>query len=311
MKMGRTYARAFTLIELLVVVAIIALLISILLPTLSAARAQARSAKCLANLHSLGQGLTLYTNEYRDILVPGRLPVVDNCNWNVNLQGRRKFRPNFLAMTSLGTGVPAFDDPMECRNTTDRFGEAGDRQNYADGTLVCPTAAEWTDERNSSYGYNYQFLGNSRLRDNNNPTSFKYWPVQATRIRYPARTVAVADCMGSAASFAEGDRQEYENNARDVFRYGNEGINLDPPRVDPVIGEMSGFDDPIQTRTAADPRHSGQRASVLFVDGHGDGLTLQTLGYRYAPNGSIGFDGDNTLWTGAGTDVPWTLDFRP
>ena len=64
--------RAFTLIELLVVVAIIALLISILLPSLSRARESAKAVVCMSGTRQVLLSLRMYQDDYNGSL-PGNL----------------------------------------------------------------------------------------------------------------------------------------------------------------------------------------------------------------------------------------------
>ncbi|WP_432799494.1 prepilin-type N-terminal cleavage/methylation domain-containing protein [Poriferisphaera sp. WC338] len=61
---------AFTLIELLVVISIIALLIGILLPALSAARNTARTISCASNMRQVTTALLIYATDNRDSFPP-------------------------------------------------------------------------------------------------------------------------------------------------------------------------------------------------------------------------------------------------
>jgi prepilin-type processing-associated H-X9-DG protein/prepilin-type N-terminal cleavage/methylation domain-containing protein len=77
-----TDRNAFTLIELLVVIAIIALLMGILIPSLSRARKQAQKIACQSNLRQMGIALQTYLPDSRYRLPPSSCHIADpNEHW--------------------------------------------------------------------------------------------------------------------------------------------------------------------------------------------------------------------------------------
>jgi prepilin-type N-terminal cleavage/methylation domain-containing protein len=95
----RAFTGGFTLVELLVVIGIIAVLVSILLPTLARARESAARTQCLSNLRQINVMLVMYGNMHR-----GQIPL----GFNNNGTGACAYgNCNFLSKKATGTDADA------------------------------------------------------------------------------------------------------------------------------------------------------------------------------------------------------------
>jgi prepilin-type N-terminal cleavage/methylation domain-containing protein len=119
--------RSFTLIELLVVVAIIAVLVSILLPALGKARQSARQVQCSANLKQLGMAVLMYADENQKFAVidfanPGNGywgDLSSHARWMVTLGMRWK---NNLGKYDFQNSDSTYISVFGCPNASGRYG---------------------------------------------------------------------------------------------------------------------------------------------------------------------------------------------
>jgi prepilin-type processing-associated H-X9-DG protein/prepilin-type N-terminal cleavage/methylation domain-containing protein len=108
-KLRVTVSTGFTLIEILVVIGIIAILISILLPTVSRARQAAGQIKCLSILRQFAVADHMYLNDSNGFHLPaflGNKPEASNV-WTTNVHFRRALNLRTIEANEVQTPPPS------------------------------------------------------------------------------------------------------------------------------------------------------------------------------------------------------------
>ncbi len=152
--------KGFTLIELLVVVAIIALLISILLPSLSRARELSKRLVCGANIKGIGTSCKIYANEndemwplpaFIDSTQTAKVWWTTSGTGGVGLLGPTMVTGNPFTSVSINTNTTTIS-VTRCFWMLVRSGEVTPKQ------FVCPSSGDQADANNAELYYDFGSL---------------------------------------------------------------------------------------------------------------------------------------------------------
>ena len=263
---GPRLRAGFTLIELLVVIAIIGILAGMMLPALNRAKLAAKSAASLSNLRQLGLGLQMFVMEN-----DSRFPVHSSLASETTALGLPRTRWADYLYPYMNT-VEVYSSPALTPRDKPFMNKP-----FAHTMAPGPTATERTVYY-GGYGYNYQYLGNSRPSGD--------WPPFAARessIQAPSGTVAIGDTQGARQGNPE---HPYGFNGSGVyvidpplgsFRLGSQGSRKTAAGPGAGNAYYEGGDDGSDAHRAMPAPRNGGRVNLVFVDGHTESLRPEIL----------------------------------
>lgn len=130
---------AFTLIELLVVVSIIALLISILLPSLGRARDQAKATVCLSHVREVGRAMSYYEADHPGFLPPYNIlrPITNTLADSINVPYWFQYLPfMYLSNSTVVAQCPSDKNHEDVNNPGTKRGPYRNLQTQQ-ATIYC------------------------------------------------------------------------------------------------------------------------------------------------------------------------------
>jgi prepilin-type N-terminal cleavage/methylation domain-containing protein/prepilin-type processing-associated H-X9-DG protein len=231
-----TSRKGFTLVELLVVIGIIALLISILLPSLNRARETANRVKCGSNLRQIGQAILLYSNENKGAYPRGIYDATKTNNFHSDGSNGGSVVDPFK--TSPWTSATYANDPLMAMFLLIRT------QDITAEVFVCPSSNDEKDTYGTAAGANAQNHGSFTDKKN-----FSY----SIANPYPTTTAVNNGYRWNSTLGAEFAV------AADINPGTDNGYNVT------VADEFSSAKDMQKSNS---PNHQGAGENVLYGDGH-------------------------------------------